>query len=165
MQEMETRIRELAGEAAGRLMRRGQLLATAESCTGGMIAAFLTEVPGVSAIYPGGFVTYSAAQKAAMLGISPSDLSAWGIVSAKTASAMARGAAGATGADAALSVTGNAGPTAQDGKPVGLVYIGCVCGDKERVKECQFDGTRREIRLKAVQEAFLLLMACMEEES
>ncbi|MBP3735821.1 MAG: CinA family protein [Lachnospiraceae bacterium] len=153
-----------AGKAQELLKERGETLTTAESCTGGMLAAYVTSVPGASAVYPGGFVTYSAGQKAAMLGIPEEDLAAWGIVSKETAAAMAAGAAGKTGADAALSVTGNAGPDRLEDKPVGLVYIGCAYRGNVCAREYHFSGSRQEIRLLTAEAAFRLLLECMEEE-
>ena len=107
------------------LCRRRKLkLATAESCTGGLVAATLTEIAGSSDVVDRGFVTYSNAAKQAMLGVAPSTLDSYGAVSRETAEAMARGALAHSGVDLAVSVTGIAGPHgATPGKPVGLVHL------------------------------------------
>ena len=131
------------------LQERGETLTTAESCTGGLVAAFLTEQPGMSAVFPGGFVTYSIAQKEKMLGIPADLLSAHGAVSREAAQAMAEGAARETGADMALAVTGNAGPEGSEDKPVGLVYLGLYYRGDTQVQECRFAGDRLEIRRAA----------------
>jgi nicotinamide-nucleotide amidase len=103
---------------------RGLMLAVAESCTGGMIAAALTDVAGASAVFDRGFVTYSDAAKTAMLGVAPTTLAAHGAVSEPVAAEMAQGARDRAGVAAALSVTGIAGPGGSDRKPEGRVCFG-----------------------------------------
>src|SRR5215510_2198698 len=99
-------------------------IATAESCTGGLVAATLTEIPGSSDVFERGFVTYSNAAKAAMLGVPAATLERFGAVSRETAEAMAKGALAHSPADLAVSVTGIAGPGGSvPGKPVGLVHL------------------------------------------
>lgn len=128
-------------EAIGELLRaRGQKLATAESCTGGLIAKMLTDVAGSSDYFVEGFVTYSNEAKIARLGVPAEVIETYGAVSAESAESMARGAREASGADWALSVTGIAGPgggTAE--KPVGLVFIGLAAPDG-RVKSKRILG-------------------------
>ena len=105
------------------LRERGLTLATAESCTGGLIAEQLTEVPGASNVFGYGYVTYWEQAKARMIGVSPAVIERWNVVSAQVAAQMAAGAQQASGADAALSVTGVAGPDGGDAeRPVGTVY-------------------------------------------
>ena len=125
-------------------------VSTAESCTGGMIAATLVNVPGVSDIYMEGYITYSNEAKERILGVSSETLKNYGAVSAQTAYEMACGCAKAAHSDYAIVTTGIAGPgggTPQ--KPVGLVYIGCYAKGNIYTKECHFDGTRKEIRSAA----------------
>lgn len=114
------------------LTNRGLKLATAESCTGGMIASRLTDVPGASAVLTHGFVTYANEAKAQMLGVSEDSLANFGAVSEEVCSEMAAGALAASGADLAVSVTGIAGPDGgSDEKPVGTVFIGIAEKGKE----------------------------------
>ncbi len=140
------------------LMDKNLTLATAESCTGGLLGAHLTTVPGVSAVYAGGFITYTVEQKHAMLGVPMKLLREKGAVAKKTAKAMALGAAQRTGVDCSLSVTGNAGPDPSEGKPVGLVYIGCCVDGKAVGRKFMFKGSREEIREQSVQSALQILL-------
>ena len=135
----------------------GLTLATAESCTGGLIAAALTAVPGSSAVVTRGWVTYSNDAKAEMLGVPEALLRTVGAVSEEVARAMAEGALRAAGAGMALSCTGIAGPGgATPGKPVGLVFIGCaVCGSTRAARHI-FPGDRAAVRAATVAEAFAL---------
>lgn len=139
------------------LKERGWKLATAESCTGGLLASMLTCVPGVSEVYRGGFVTYVNEEKIRMLGVPASLIAVRGAVSKETARRMVLGTAQRCGADCAVSVTGNAGPSASEGKPVGLVFIGCYVRGKTVVRECHFHGNRAAVRKKAAVMALLLL--------
>jgi PncC family amidohydrolase len=128
----------------GRLLRQHTLtLATAESCTGGLIGHRLTEVAGSSAYFLGGIIAYSNEAKAHLLGVKHETLEAHGAVSAATALEMARGARRALGADIAVSVTGIAGP---DGgtvdKPIGLTYIALAAAHEERVERFVWDHDR-----------------------
>ncbi len=133
-------------------------IATAESCTGGLLAARLVNVPGVSEVFHAGFITYADEAKQNLIGVKEETLKQYGAVSSKTAEEMAVGAAKAAGADAAVSITGIAGP---DGgtkdKPVGLVYIGCYVDGKVRVEEYHFTGSRLKIRESVVAAALVLL--------
>lgn len=145
-----------------RLMAQKRLtLALAESCTGGMIAAALTTVPGSGDAFLGGVVSYSNGVKHKLLGV-PTELlegeDAPGAVSEPTAAAMAEGALAAAGADLALSVTGVAGPAGVEGKPVGLVYVGLAeRGRKTRVEKLQLSGDRQGIRIRATKRALHML--------
>ena len=105
-------------------------IATAESCTGGLVSTMLVDVPGVSQVFKEGFVTYSNKAKRRTLDVSKSTIRKEGAVSEQTAKEMAVGAAMMADADVAVSVTGNAGPEAEEGKPVGLVYIGVYIAGK-----------------------------------
>lgn len=149
-----------AAEVLDLLRARGLTVATAESCTGGLIAAALTAVPGSSDVVLGGFVTYSNEAKAAMVGVDPALIARVGAVSEEVARAMALGALRATGAGVAVSATGIAGPGgATPEKPVGLVFVGAVRRDgRAAVRRCVFGGDRAEVRAATVEVA--LEMAC-----
>ena len=130
---------------------RGLMLATAESCTGGLIAGCLTSVAGSSAVVERGFVTYTNAAKQQMLGVPPALFDSVGAVSAEVARAMADGVLRAAPVQLALSVTGVAGPGASERKPAGLVYIGCALdGAETEVAEHRFSGDRQAVRLASV---------------
>jgi nicotinamide-nucleotide amidase len=133
-------------------------LATAESCTGGLVGARLTEVPGASEVFLGAIVAYANEIKQALLGVSPETLERFGAVSAECALEMARGARRALAADVALSVTGIAGPDGGSAeKPVGLVFI-CAAGEKETLaQEIRFSGDRDQIRRYATVAALHLM--------
>jgi nicotinamide-nucleotide amidase len=137
------------------------MIATAESCTGGLIAASLTEIAGSSDVVDRGFVTYSNEAKTDLLGV-PADLIAThGAVSSEVAAAMALGALAHSRAAVAISVTGIAGPGGGSAeKPVGLVYIGLARRDQPAplVERHVFDGRRHEVRLQSVVRAIDLLI-------
>lgn len=137
---------------------RGLTIATAESCTGGLIAAALTAIAGSSSVVAGGFVTYSNAMKTKMVGVPEATLAAVGAVSAEVAEAMAEGALRETGADVALSCTGIAGPSgATATKPVGLVFLACATrGAPTRVERHVFQGDRAAVRAATVATAFAM---------
>jgi len=139
-------------------------LATAESCTGGLIAAILTEVAGSSDVFERGFVTYSNAAKTELLGVRAELIERYGAVSEPVARAMAEGALAHARADIAVSVTGIAGPGGGGvEKPVGLVHFGAALrgsdGTLHRVEHFGDPG-RRAIRMASVETAFELLRAC-----
>lgn len=139
--------------------KRGLHIATAESCTGGMIAAALTDVAGSSDVFERGFVTYSNDAKQELIAVPPPILAKHGAVSAETAEAMARGALARSRADVAISVTGIAGPGGGSAeKPVGLVWFGIArkVGENLTVREI-FPGDRTAIRQAAVARALQLL--------
>jgi nicotinamide-nucleotide amidase len=142
------------------LRARHLMLATAESCTGGLIAAAITEVPGASDVLERSFVTYSNAAKIGMLGVDPELLMSFGAVSREAALAMAEGALRNSAAGIAVSVTGIAGPGGgTQTKPVGLVHFGVASrGRPARHRERRFgDPGRTQIRLESVREAFRFL--------
>jgi nicotinamide-nucleotide amidase len=152
-------------EALLALLRARQLkLATAESCTGGLISATLTAIAGSSDVVERGFVTYSNEAKREMLGVSEESLAAAGAVSEEVARAMAEGALERSRADIALSVTGIAGPGgATATKPIGLVFIGAAGrGGALMVERNVFPGDRAAVRLASVSAAFRLArtLAC-----
>jgi len=140
--------------------RRGWMIATAESCTGGLIAATLTEIAGSSDVVDRGFVTYSNEAKSDLLDVPPALIAAHGAVSVEVASAMALGALKHSRAAVTVAVTGIAGPGGGSAeKPVGLVYIGIARRDQAvpLVERHIFDGRRHEIRLQTVARAIDLL--------
>ncbi len=154
----------LAQSVVDLLKTNNLYISTCESCTGGMVASSIIDIPGASDIYKEGFVTYSNKAKRSRLGVKKSTLVKYGAVSEQTAKEMAKGCAQTSKADVTVSTTGIAGPDGgSEDKPVGLVYIGCsVCG-KTRVNKYNFDGDRTEIRSKAASAALALLRMCVLE--
>lgn len=151
-------------EVAKLLEQKKLYVTTAESCTGGLIAGTLVNVPGISAWFGEGYVTYSNEAKEKLLGVSHKTLEVHGAVSAETAKEMAEGAAKAASADVAVVSTGIAGPdggTAE--KPVGLVYIGCFCKGNVRVEKHIFEGDRAQVRTQSVRAALFLLKTMLEK--
>lgn len=147
-----------AETAISEAIAAGKTLATAESCTGGLIGAALTAVPGSSAAYLGGFVTYANEAKQALVGVSSETLQATGAVSGETARQMALGTRAALGADIAVSVTGIAGPGGGSaGKPVGLVYIGLATPAGVQSRRHEFPGGRDAVRAQTVNAALDLI--------
>ena len=137
------------------------LIATAESCTGGMIAAALTAKDGASSTFDRGFVTYSNEAKAALLGVQMQLINHHGAVSPQVAKAMARGALLNSNADIALSVTGIAGAGGgSPAKPVGTVYIAIATRQSVRVYPHHFRGNRAQIREKTTKTALKYLATC-----
>jgi nicotinamide-nucleotide amidase len=146
------------------LREQGLTLATAESCTGGLVGARLTDVPGSSDVYVGGVVAYSDGLKRAQLDVPADVLAGHGAVSAETAAAMARGARERLGADVAVSVTGIAGPGGgTDEKPVGLVYLHASGPMGERSRRFDFPGDRETIRRRATVGALHLVRTLVTE--
>lgn len=135
-------------------------LVAAESCTGGMISAAMTDLPGSSKVFERGFVTYSNQSKQDLLGVPSDILINKGAVSAQCAKAMVLGALDNSAANIAVSVTGIAGPGGgSEQKPIGLVYIGvCLKGSEPVVHECHFSGSRHDIRTSTCNKVFALLI-------
>ena len=154
-------------EAAARVLdlakARGLMIATAESCTGGLIAATLTEIAGSSAAFSRGYVTYANAAKTQMLGVPAALIEAHGAVSEEVARAMAEGAIVA--ADVAIAVTGIAGPGgATPGKPVGLVHFGlAIRGQSTRAEHRIFGGDRSAVRRATVSHALDMLIEALSD--
>ena len=145
--------------AVVRLLRKHKLtVSTAESCTGGMLAARIINVSGASEVFKEGFITYSNKAKRKTLDVSKSTLKKYGAVSEQTAKEMATGGVFATDSDVCISITGVAGPEGgTEEKPVGLVYIACYMKDKVQVEQYQFKGNRDKIREQSVVKALDLL--------
>jgi nicotinamide-nucleotide amidase len=149
---------DLAGLVLEAARARGVRLATAESCTGGLVGGRVTEIPGSSDVYLGGVVCYADSLKTALLGVEPSLLQAHGAVSEAVALAMARGVADRLGAEAAVAVTGVAGPGGgSETKPVGTIWFGVAAGGRVEARHALLPGDRHAIRARAAQMALLLL--------
>jgi nicotinamide-nucleotide amidase len=158
-----------AAEAVLMLTYRGETVAVAESLTGGLVAAELTEVPGASKAFLGSVTAYATELKHRLLGVDDRLLAEHGAVDARVAEQMARGVRRALGADWGVATTGVAGPEPQDGQPVGTVYV-AVCGgaadaaDGEnasaggKVRALRLNGTRAEIRMESVRSVLALLL-------
>ncbi len=139
---------------------------TAESCTGGLLAGRLVNVPGISGYFKEGYITYSNEAKEKILGVSHDTLEAYGAVSQQTAEEMAKGGAKAAGADICVAVTGIAGPDGgTEEKPVGLVYISCYCKGKLYTQKNQYTGSRSKIREYSVASALTLLRQSILKET
>ncbi|MFT3973487.1 MAG: CinA family protein [Amaricoccus sp.] len=146
----EARARALLGAARA----RGWTVATAESCTGGLVAAAITDIPGSSDVFDRGFVTYSYPAKVAMLGVPQAMLAAHGAVSEPVARAMAEGALAASDADIAVAITGVAGPGASDSKPEGLVWFAVATRNATRAERRDFGALgRAAVRARSVETA------------
>jgi nicotinamide-nucleotide amidase len=142
---------------------RGLKVATVESCTGGLLASVLTELPGSSAMFTHGFVTYANAAKAQMVGVSMALIEQHGAVSEPVARAMAEGGLSASGADIAIAITGVAGPGGGSAeKPVGTVHFTCAMrGGATMHAHLIFDGDRSAIRLAAAEHALGMMVAAL----
>ncbi|MCR5686841.1 MAG: nicotinamide-nucleotide amidohydrolase family protein [Lachnospiraceae bacterium] len=151
-------------DAVELLHEMGMTVSAAESCTGGLVCARLINVPGASDVLNEGFITYSNEAKMKHLNVSAETLREHGAVSAECAAEMASGLAENTGADAAVSTTGIAGPGGgTDEKPVGLVYIGVCIKGETAVREFHFEGDRMKVRTSAAEEAVKLLADCLRK--
>ncbi len=148
------------------LLEQGETLGTAESCTGGLISAWITALPGSSAWFKGGVVAYANEIKATLLGVPEDILRTHGAVSEAVAMAMAAGAANALGATHSLAVTGIAGP---DGgtkdKPVGTVWLGWHVAGQTFAQHCLFAGNRDEIRAQAARSAMQGILDLLKTET
>jgi nicotinamide-nucleotide amidase len=149
-----------ASEVLELCLLHGVKLATAESCTGGLVASALTAIPGSSRVVERGFVTYSNQAKNGMLGVPEALIEAYGAVSAEVARAMAEGALIHSAADVSLSITGIAGPDGgTPGKPVGTVHIAAAQrGAVTLHRACHFEGDREEVREQAAMTAMELII-------
>ncbi|MBW3625555.1 MAG: competence/damage-inducible protein A [Armatimonadetes bacterium] len=171
VEEMEARIRERVGEfvygvdtdtlesvLVREMAARDLTLATAESCTGGLVGHRITNVPGSSAVFHGGVVSYANAAKQSLLGVKPETLESRGAVSEETAGEMAEGARQHLGASVGVAVTGVAGPGGgTPEKPVGLVYMAVTDGDGIRIERHKFGGAREDIKARSAQAALNLV--------
>ncbi len=146
------------------LKEKAYSITTAESCTAGMIASHLVNVPGISEFYRQGYITYSNDSKIKLLEVDAEVLAKYGAVSSQVAEQMARGAARQAEADVAIACTGIAGPDGGSAeKPVGLVYIGCYVKGKIEVRKNIFKGDRQEVRKQSAQRALELILECLKQ--
>ncbi len=152
----------LATRAVALLREKGLTVATAESCTGGLIAAAITDVAGASRVFGTGVVSYSCDCKRKLLGVSPDTLEAEGAVCAATAAQMAEGVRRVGDADFGVSVTGEAGPIAAENHPVGTVFIALADADGTITEEHHFDGDRAAVRHQAAGAVLALLVRRLE---
>lgn len=155
------------GALAERLLalcrRRGLLLATCESITGGGIGWALTAVPGASDVFRGGLITYASGLKASLAGVDAAFIAAHGVVNERTAREMAEGAARVCGADVAVAVTGTAGPLGQDGVAPGTVWVGARTPDGTRTHRLALNGDRARIREETVRRALRLTVEALSQ--
>lgn len=148
----------LAADVVSVLGAAGQTLATAESLTAGLVGAALGAVPGASAVYRGGVISYALEVKSALLGVDPDLLARCGAVDPEVARQMADGARRACAADWAVSTTGVAGPEPHGGQPVGTVWIGVAGPDGALARELGLSGDRRQIRRASAEAALEMLL-------
>ncbi|MDD6037903.1 MAG: CinA family protein [bacterium] len=149
---------DLASEIVHLLAEKKYRITTAESCTGGLIAGTLVDVPGISEWFQEGYITYSNEAKTKLVGVSADTLATYGAVSAQTVEEMAKGAAMHANAQVAIAASGIAGPGGgTDEKPVGLVYLGCYCDGMVISERHQFMGDRSSVRNQSVMAALKLL--------
>ncbi|CAN5342210.1 CinA family protein [soil metagenome] len=142
----------------------GRTVATAESLTGGRLAVALTDVPGASASYVGGVVTYATELKQSFLGVDERLVEQYGVISSECAKAMAAGVRAATGATYGLATTGVAGPGVQGGKPAGTVFVGIAGPGVLEAVALELRGKRSEIQERTTREAFQALEAVLQRE-
>ena len=135
----------------------GRTLGSVESFTGGLFAREITAVPGASHFFKGALVTYASEEKNRILGISYKDIDQYGVVSREVAAQMASNGQKLLNVDYCVSFTGNAGPDAMEGKPVGLVYIGVAIYDRIEVYELHLSGSRDDIQKEGVKNALEIL--------
>lgn len=154
----------LATDLLARARAAGVMIATAESCTAGLIAGAITEIAGSSAVFDRGFVTYTNAAKVDMLGVSPATLDAHGAVSEQVAAEMANGALARSNATIAVSVTGIAGPGGSEFKPEGRVCFGLASAETTRTETIDFGPLGRStVRAATVEHALTLLINALPD--
>jgi len=156
--------RSLAAEVLRLLHAANWTVATAESLTGGLVAATLTDIPGASQAFRGGIVSYATDLKARLLGVDPAMLAAHGPVYAPVAAAMAAGVRDRLGATVGVATTGVAGPDPQDGVPPGTVHIAVSLADDTIVRTIALAGDRDEVRTLTVERVLGLLLGRLREE-
>ena len=152
-----------ADDAVRLLVERRETLATAESLTGGLVAATIVEIPGVSAVFRGGLVVYATDLKASLAGVPGVLLDRQGPVDPQVAIALAAGCRERCGADWGVATTGVAGPDPQGGKPPGLVYVAVAGAAASAVRELRLDGNRQAVRTESVTSVLRLLSDALRE--
>jgi nicotinamide-nucleotide amidase len=161
-----TALQEVAARLLDAYRERGRRIVTAESCTGGLVAALLTQIPGASDVVEGGFIAYSNAAKIGMLGVPVDLIAAHGAASEEVARAMAEGALRASPADISIAVTGIAGPGGgSEAKPVGLVHLAAARrGGATLHRQCRFGDIGRDgVRMRSVEVALALLQQALAQ--
>lgn len=143
-------MQELAREVVEALTKLNLTLGSCESMTAGLFGATICEIPGASKVYRGGLITYDPQEKVSLADVEPETIEKYGVVSTEVATEMARGAGEVLGVDICVSVTGNAGPSAQEGAEVGDVAIGLYYKGEVSSYMLNFAGERNEVREKAV---------------
>ena len=143
----------------------GRTLGSVESFTGGLFAKEITSVPGASHFYKGGLVTYATEEKNRLVGVTYQEIDTFGVVSKEVATMMAVNGRKVLNVDYCVSFTGNAGPDAMEGKPVGEVYIAIATQESTKVFGLQLSGTREEIQQKGVEQALNLLKQTIFENN
>lgn len=151
-----------AKELNNQFKEAGRTLGSAESFTGGLFAREITRVPGASKVFKGALVTYATEEKNRILGISQSLINRVGVVSQEVAGEMASHAKQLLNVDYCISFTGNAGPDAMEGKPVGEIYIGVAAYEMVQVYKYQLNGTREQIQDQAVNLGYQILSAILQ---
>ena len=147
------------------LKKYGLSVTTVESCTGGLLAASIVDVPGASGVFSRGFITYSNDAKTEVIGVDKTIIDSYGVVSEETALEMVKKGAITAKTECALATTGIAGPSGEDAEnPVGTVIIACKISDSYVVKRFVFDGDRKNVRNMAVCEAIRMLRNGLESE-
>ena len=159
MSSLQLNISSLAKKTVSECLEKNVTFGTAESCTGGLISASVTDVAGASAVFFGGIVSYDNSIKEKLLGVPAQTLAEKGAVSPETARAMSVGARRALGVDYAVAVTGFAGP---GGDNVGLVYVSVASENGVTVTENHFSGDREAVRLQTVEKALTLLTEAVQ---
>jgi nicotinamide-nucleotide amidase len=154
----------LAGMAVALLIERGETIASAESLTGGLVAAALTSVPGASAAFRGGIVAYATDLKAAVLGVPDDLLEQRGAVDRAVAEAMAEGARSRLGTTVGIATTGVAGPDPAEGKPVGTVFVAVAGPGGTASRELALTGDRQAVRAASVESVLDLLVGALRED-
>lgn len=153
----------LASVVVHELVRQGQSVSAAESLTAGLFQATIGGVPGVSDVFDGGFVTYSAGAKAKLLGIAPDLIAKHGVVSEETALAMAKGTRQRMQSDYAVSFTGVAGPDELEGHPAGTVWIGLSGPAGDQAQLFHLGGSRNEVRIRSVKHGLMMLLRALQQ--
>jgi nicotinamide-nucleotide amidase len=156
--------RELAARIVALLTERGQTVAVAESLTGGLLGAAITDIPGASAVFRGGITAYATELKTALLGVPADLLKRYGPVHPDVAGAMAAGVRRRLGATFGIATTGVAGPDPADGKPAGTVHIAACAGKAPLIRALLLPGGRDEVRRGTVEQSLQLLWYILREE-
>ena len=163
MADLDKKIFEVVGRVYELFLTRGLTLSLAESCTGGLISHYLTALPGASAFFRAGVVSYSAEMKINILGVSSDIIASYGVVSEQTAKEMAEKVRVLTGTDFSVSTTGNLGPDVLEGKEKGLVYIAVSKEGNTFSKDLHLKGNREENKEEAALAALKFLIEMAEE--